>query len=280
MPELDRRTFLAASALGTSALALASGIAEAADPPEWFDRPMRWAQLTLVEDDPGQFDVNFWLDYFRRTHSDAACLSAGGCVAFYPTRIPLHYRSQWLGDRDPFGDLTAGCRKLGMVVIARTDPHAAHPAMYQAHPDWIAVDAAGNPRRHGSMPGWWLTCALGPYNFDFMTQVTKEIVERYKVDGIFSNRWSGSGMCYCEHCRANFKAASGLDLPRVERSAGSCPDGAHRLAAAAALRAMAVVGWRDPQDQSGGALHSQFRRRRDKRSRHEDGRRTGPDSVR
>ena len=209
MPELDRRTFL-----GASALALASGVAFAADPPEWFDRPMRWAQLTLVEDDPGQFDVNFWLDYFRRTHSDAACLSAGGCVAFYPTQVPLHYRSQWLGDRDPFGDLTAGCRKLGMVVIARTDPHAAHPAMYQAHRDWIAVDAEGKPRRHGSMPGWWLTCALGPYNFEFMTQVTKEIVERYKVDGIFSNRWSGSGMCYCEHCRANFKAASGFDLPR------------------------------------------------------------------
>jgi uncharacterized lipoprotein YddW (UPF0748 family) len=59
------------------------------------------------------------------------------------------------------------------------------------------VDAEGSPRRHGSMPGWWLTCALGPYNFEFMTQVTKEIVERYKVDGIFSNRWSGSGMCYC-----------------------------------------------------------------------------------
>ena len=133
MPELDRRTFL-----GASAFALASGIASAADPPEWFDRPMRWAQLTLVEDDPGQFDVNFWIDYFRRTHSDAACLSAGGCVAFYPTQVPLHYRSQWLGDRDPFGDLTAGCRKLGMVVIARTDPHAVHQDAYDAHPAWIA----------------------------------------------------------------------------------------------------------------------------------------------
>ena len=105
---------------------------------------MRWAQLTLVEDDPGRFDLPSWIDYFRRTHSDAACLSAGGCVAFYPTKIPLHYRSQWLGNRDSFGDLVAGCRKLGMVVIARTDPHAAHPAMYQAHPDWIAVTRAGN----------------------------------------------------------------------------------------------------------------------------------------
>ena len=43
----------------------------------WFDRPMRWAQLTLVEDDPAHYDLGFWLDYFKRTHSDAACLSAG-----------------------------------------------------------------------------------------------------------------------------------------------------------------------------------------------------------
>jgi len=35
------------------------------------------------------------------------------------------------------------------------------------------------------------------------------------VDGIFSNRWNGSGMCYCEHCKTNFRAASGLDLPRT-----------------------------------------------------------------
>src|SRR5882757_2998052 len=210
MPALDRRTFL-----GASALALVPPFAAAADPPEWFDRPMRWAQLTLVEDDPGHYDVNFWLDYFRRTHSDAACLSAGGCVAFYPTKVPLHYRSQWLGNRDSFGDLVAGCRKLGMVVVARTDPHSAHPAMYQAHPDWIAVDAEGRKRPHGAMPEWWLSCALGPYNFEFMTDVTKEIVTQYKVDGIFSNRWAGSGMCYCEHCKTNFRAATGLDLPRT-----------------------------------------------------------------
>src|SRR5437764_6647128 len=120
MFEIDRRTFL-----GASALALASR-GFAADPAPWFDRPMRWAQLTLVEDDPGKYDLNFWLDYFRRTHSDAACLSAGGCVAFYPTKIPLHYKTPWMGSSDPFGDLLAGCRKLNMAVIARTDPHAVH----------------------------------------------------------------------------------------------------------------------------------------------------------
>src|SRR5579884_1757346 len=48
-----------------------------------------------------------------------------------------------------------------------------------------------------------------------MTEVTREIVRLYRVDGIFSNRWAGSGMCYCEHCRENFAKFSGLELPRT-----------------------------------------------------------------
>jgi hypothetical protein len=208
----NRREFLRATAIAASTFAVA---AHAADTAGWFDRPMRWAQLTLVEDDPGKYDLAFWLDYFRRTHSDAACLSAGGCVAYYPTKVPLHYRSQWLAGTDPFGDLVAGCRKLNMVVIARTDPHAAHNDVAEAHPDWIAVDADGKMRRHPVMPELWITCALGPYNFEFMTEVTREIVSSYQVDGIFSNRWTGSGMCYCEHCRRNFRSATGMELPRT-----------------------------------------------------------------
>lgn len=212
--ECNRREWMA----GTGALA-ASGQSERRDAPQsaaggWFRRPMRWAQLAFVEDDPGRYDPKFWLDYFRRIHADAACLSAGGCIAFYPTQVPLHYRSRFLGDTDPFGEMLAGCRRLGMNVIARVDPHAVHSEVYDAHSDWIAVEADGQPRRHWAMPGLWVTCALGPYNFEFMTRVIREIMTLYKVDGIFANRWSGSGMCYCLHCRRSFREFSGLDLPR------------------------------------------------------------------
>jgi hypothetical protein len=198
-----------------SELGAAEPSAQVPAPPSWVDRPMRWAQLTLVEDDPGQFDPQFWLDYLRRTKSDAVCLSAGGCVAYYPTQVAFHHRSTWLGRRDTFGDLVAGCRKLGMVVIARTDPHATYDDLREAHPDWIAVDAGGKPRRHWASPEMWVTCGLGPYNFEFMTAVHKEVMTRYRVDGIFINRWDGSGMCYCEHCRKNFSADSGHELPRT-----------------------------------------------------------------
>jgi hypothetical protein len=212
---LKTATFCGASVLvGSIDLALPAPGAASSSKPNWADRPMRWAQLTLVEDDPGKFDAQFWLDYFRRTHSDAVCLSAGGCVAYYPTRIPFHHRSEWLKDSDPFGVLVDGCRKLGMTVIARTDPHATYDDARAAHPEWIAVDAAGEQRRHWASPEMWVTCALGPYNFEFMTEVKKEIMARYMVDGIFINRWDGSGMCYCGQCQRNFKAASGLELPR------------------------------------------------------------------
>ena len=186
----------------------------------WYDRPMRWAQLAFVEDDPGRYKPDFWLDYYKRIHADAVCLSAGGCVAFYPTKIPLHYRSKFLGDGDTFGEMVNGCRKLGMNIIARVDPHAAHQDVYDAHPDWIAVEANGQPQRHWAMPTSWVTCALGPYNFEFMTSVIQEIMTLYKVDGIFANRWSGSGICYCQHCARNFKAFSGLDLPRTTAASG------------------------------------------------------------
>src|SRR5213082_3535001 len=102
----SRRDFLKAVAVGGAGVALGNielsapaGELSPAPPPAWVDRAMRWAQLTLVEDDPGKFDPGFWLDYFRRTRSDAVCLSAGGCVAYYPTEVPLHHRSRWLGDR-------------------------------------------------------------------------------------------------------------------------------------------------------------------------------------
>jgi hypothetical protein len=182
-------------------------------PGDVLSRTMRWAQLTLAENDPGRFDPDFWLDYFRRVRADGACLSAGGCVAYYPTDVPLHYRSRWLGGGDPFGYLVEGCRRMGMAILARTDPHACHQDVYEAHPDWIAVDAQGRPRRHWSHPDYWVTCTLSPYAFEFMTQVTREIAARYRVDGVFCNRWMGSGLCYCGHCRVNFKAATGLDLP-------------------------------------------------------------------
>ena len=91
--DISRRSFLRASgaagaavALGDAAVGAAPAVAAA---PSWVDRPMRWAQLTLVEDDPGRFDLPFWLDYFRRTHSDARLPERRRLRRLLPHRGPL-----------------------------------------------------------------------------------------------------------------------------------------------------------------------------------------------
>ncbi|PSR57448.1 hypothetical protein AHMF7605_24960 [Adhaeribacter arboris] len=215
---MHRRSFIKKTAVigGAYAIAGTTTLAHATSPQgtPWFNRSMRWAQLAFVETDPGNYDPDFWLDYFKRLHADGVLLSAGGIVAFYPTQIPLHYRSAWLKDKDVLGYLVAGCRKMNMSLILRTDPHAARQNVYEAHPDWIHTNFNGEKRKHWANPDLWVTCALGPYNFDFMKQVNQEIMARYQPDAIFSNRWSGHGICYCEHCKRNFQTFSGNDLPR------------------------------------------------------------------
>ena len=74
----SRRTFLkqaaslsAACVVGFNEEALAGAEMPPVAPTSWYDRPMRWAQLSFVEDDPGNYDQQFWLDYFQRIHADA-----------------------------------------------------------------------------------------------------------------------------------------------------------------------------------------------------------------
>lgn len=222
---LNRREFLgvsagvaAAGAMGQFSVSVTRAAPEATAgvTADWIDKPMRWGQLVLVENDPGNYEPAFWLDVFKRLHLDAVCLSAGGCVCYYPTAIPLHHQSAWMKPgTDPFGELVEGCRKMGLIVMARTDPHSIKDDAAAAHREWVAVDAAGVRRKHWAAPNRWVTCAFGDYNWKFMTEVHREILQKYPaVSGIFVNRWQGSGMCYCEVCRKEFEIFAGLALPR------------------------------------------------------------------
>jgi hypothetical protein len=179
----------------------------------WANNAMRWAQVAFTEEDPPRYDPNFWFDLFKKTHVDAVCLSAGGCICFYPSKVPLHYRARDLGDRDMFGEMVKGSRALGISIIARVDPHAMSEEAFAAHPEWAACTEDGKPRRHWAAADMWVTCQNGGFMFDFMPAVLKEIADNYRPEGFFGNRWAGSGMCYCQTCRIKFRAATGLELP-------------------------------------------------------------------
>ncbi|MDF0546292.1 beta-galactosidase trimerization domain-containing protein [Sphingobium sp. H39-3-25] len=174
---------------------------------------MRWFQLAFTEDDPGQFSPQFWIDYFKEIHADGACLSAGGGIAFYPTKIPYHGKARGLGEQNPFGDMVAGCKTLGMRVLARLDTHAMPEEVFAVHPEWAACSADGKPRRHWTAKDLYLTCPYTGYNFEMMIDVVREIVSEYPVDGLFGNRVNTLGVCYCPGCQDLYRKATGSPIP-------------------------------------------------------------------
>lgn len=181
---------------------------------DWPLQANRWVQLTFAEDDPAHFDAQFWNKLMRDTRANAICISAGGYIAYYPTQIPFHYRSKYLGDVDLFGTVVESARALDMHVMARVDPHAIHADAATAHPEWLARDANGEPLAHWSFPGVWLTCPFSPYHREFITEVARELVRTYDIDAVFANRWEGhGGISYSEHARQAFRSDTGLDLP-------------------------------------------------------------------
>jgi hypothetical protein len=180
----------------------------------WYESATRWSQLTFVENDPLHFDIDAWTEILLRTRSNAICISAGGYIAYYPTRVDGHYVSRYLDGTDLFGSVVSRARSLGMRVVARVDPHAVHADTAAAHPEWLARDSEGAAIEHPSHKGIWLTCAHTTYHSEFLTQVSAEIVRDYEVDGIFANRWEGfHGVSHSWAAQESFRAETGRDLP-------------------------------------------------------------------
>jgi hypothetical protein len=157
----------------------------------WYQNMRRCGQVNFNQQDPQKLDIAPWMDYWSSLKLDALLLNAGGIVAFYPTRIPYHHRSQFLGDRDLFGDFAKAAKARGMRVVARLDCNQAFEEALTAHPEWFRRQADGQPVRHAEAT-------------EQMTAIIREVNSLYDVDGFFTNGWPGAGLppaCYCEACR-------------------------------------------------------------------------------
>jgi len=208
---MRRRTFLAA------AVSVFGDVAPDRSPETqvpWYRRTLRWGQTNITEKDPACYDIGWWRQYWRRTQVQGVIINAGGVIAYYPSRFPLHQRSRFLGERDLFGELAQAAHEDGLVVLARMDSSRASEAFYHAHPDWFAVDAVGQPYR---LSGFYITCVNSPYYSEYIPDLLREIIGRAKPEGITDNSWSGLGrdsICYCDNCAKKFRAVASAVLPR------------------------------------------------------------------
>lgn len=181
----------------------------------WYRRTLRWAQTNLVEADPARYDAEWWREHWRKTRIQGVIVNAGGIVAYYPSRFPLHHRAEKLGDRDLYGEIVALAREEGLTVLARMDSNRVSQNFCEAHPDWICRHADGQPIRQADK---FVTCIGSPYYSEFLPEVLREIIERSHPDGFTDNSWPGlprTYICYCDHCKAQFREVAGKELPRA-----------------------------------------------------------------
>ena len=171
----------------------------------WYQKMRRCGQVNFNERDPIELNIGDWLDYWTSLKIDALLLNAGGILAFYPTRIPYHHKSQFLGDRDLFGDFAKAAKARGIRVVARLDCNYAWEEAWKAHPEWFERNANGEPVRHDQSTWLYKTCMYSAYFTEQMPAIIREINALYDVDGFFTNGWPGAegpSPCRCAECQA------------------------------------------------------------------------------
>lgn len=179
----------------------------------WFERVTRWGQINITEKDPAQYDIPWWRSFWKKTNTEGVVVNAGGIVAYYPTKIPLHRKAEFLGGRDLFGEICKAAKEDGVVVFARMDSNRAHEEFYQAHRDWFSIDETGKPYKAAEL---YISCVNSPYYQEHIPAILTEIAQMYKPEGFTDNSWSGLGrdsICYCENCKKSFRDKTGGNIP-------------------------------------------------------------------
>ena len=200
--DLTRRNLLIASASAVPGRFFGAA-PQAAEASLWYQRMRRCAQHNFNEYDPQTLEIGKWVEYWSSLKLECLILTGGGLMAFYPTRLADHHRSQFLGGRDLFGDYLKAAKKAGMRVVARLETNWQHEEILKSRPEWFQRDEKGNPSPSAESPYVYHTCIFSNFHAQQVPAIMREIGRLYDVDGFFTNSWPDTGAprrCYCVNC--------------------------------------------------------------------------------
>lgn len=176
-----------------------------------------WDEQFLSQFDPADYFANL-----QRAHIQSPMLylqsHVGHC--YWPTDTG-HMHSAFRKEPDKMRRLAQLCRDAGM------HPVGYYSLIYNTyeedrHPDWRLRGADGfSGHQHGSRYG--LCCPNNPDYRAFVAAQIREMAE-YFVDakgesllsGMFYDMTFWPNVCHCDHCKARYKAATGLDTLPTE----------------------------------------------------------------
>lgn len=135
-----------------------------------------------------------------------------------------YYDSKLLKRRSPHVPLgklerdLAEYKKLGVRILG-VYPPSLQSEVYELHPEWrrIATNTATIPlvdlKKH---PYGGMLCLLGPYG-DYFIALLAEILTNYPaVDAFSFDGLHYGGVCYCKHCRDNYRRDAGAEIPNAD----------------------------------------------------------------
>lgn len=205
-------TVAAAAVLGGAATpsraAAAAAAARKFDPNAWHQRLKRIMQVNFNEKDVAVIDAEKWADYLASCKAQATFINVTSMVQFFPSELPDYPKNPYLHGRDVFGECVKAAKARGIRIMGRFSIERTHGSVAQKHPDWFrrSVDGkfvSGYPGEATQLPDYLSTCQFTGYYDRFVPSLINEVINRYDIDGIYSNGWPGTNVprCYCETCR-------------------------------------------------------------------------------
>ncbi len=135
-----------------------------------------------------------------------------------------YYDSKLLERRSPHVPLErlpkdiAEYKRLGVRILG-VYPPCLQGEVYEKHPDWRRIDTNTTQIPSIDMvkyPHGGMLCLLGPYG-DFFIDVLAEILKTFPdVDAFSFDGLHYGGVCYCQHCRENFRHDTGGEIPNPD----------------------------------------------------------------
>lgn len=178
--------------------------------PEWVQQTIGCGYTLSGQDTQGR----------TRAAAAGVTISEMGFVdpfyAYYDSKL-LQRRSPHVPP-DRLGKDIAEYKRLGVRILG-VYPPCLQGEVYEKHPEWRRIDT--NTTTIPSIdlqkyPHGGMLCLLGPYG-DFFIEVLAEILTQFPdVDAFSFDGLHYGGVCYCQHCRENFRRDTGGEIPNPD----------------------------------------------------------------
>ena len=189
---------------------------------DWLRTRGRGVHLTIRDIDCRDFDAERLAKDLHDLHVNVLSFFCAGYVTVHPTSLSLRI-SPFLNGRDLTGEIVDALHRYGIKAVAAMDLSLIPETVANEHPDWLSLDASGEPyRANRDLGNFYIACPHSGYQNEYLELVLRELVSRYDLDGIKFGGGSygftsyGNGICHCSRCREAYRAFSGREIPLKE----------------------------------------------------------------